>query len=196
MGRRGGRLSDRSFIRAGGYAGILLALTSWASVAAFYTVGLLPFQALYALIAFWALVGITSVHYRIRDAGPSWASFATLVGAVAAVGTIASALYDVARLQSGETALAPINPVNPLNLMTFGLTGVWFGVAATLLRRTAGIPQLLWLLGYVAFADLEVGFLASLLGVTQLATLTAIVAGAVGGPVFWLWLGLVLLRER
>lgn len=188
-------MTDRSFVRAGGYAGILLALTSWASVAAFYTVGLLPFQALYALIAFWALIGITAVHHRIRDAGPSWASFATLVGAIAAVGTIASALYDVARLQGGETALATINPLNPLNLMTFGLTGIWFAVAATLMRRTAGIPLLLWALGYVAFADLEIGFLASLFGVTPVVTLAAIVAGAVGGPVFWLWLGLVLLRE-
>lgn len=188
-------MTDRSFVRAGGYAGVLLAITSWAAVAAFYTVGLLPFQALYALIAFWALVGISAVHYRIRDAGPSWAAFATLVGAVAAIGTIASALYDVARLRSGETALAAINPVNPLNVMTLGLTGVWFVVAATLLRRTAGAPLLLVLLGYVAFADLEVGFLASLVGLTQLTTLTQIVAGAAGGPIFWLWLGLVLLRE-
>lgn len=188
-------MSDRSFIRAGGYAGILLALTSWAAVAAFYTVGVGLFQALYALIAFWALVGITAVHYRIRDAGPAWAAFATLVGAIAAVGTIASALYEVARLQGGETALSAINPANPLNVMTFGLTGVWFVVAATLMRRVTLFPTLLVLLGYVAFADLEVGFLASLAGVSQVATLAAIVAGAVGGPIFWLWLGLVVLRR-
>jgi hypothetical protein len=188
-------VSDRSFLRAGAYAGILLAVTSWAAVVAYYTVGLGLFQGLYALIAFWALVGITAVHYRIRDAGPAWAAFATLVGAIAAVGTIAGALYEVARLQSGETALASVNPANPLNVMTFGLTGIWFLVASILLLRTPRIPSLLAVLGFVAVADLEVGFIASLAAVAPLVTLTAVVAGAIGGPLFWLWLGVVLLRE-
>lgn len=188
-------MSDRSFLRAGAYAGILLAVTSWAAVVAYYTVGLVVFQGLYALIAFWALVGIAAVYYRIRDAGPAWAAFATLVGAIAAVGTIAGGLYEVAWLQAGHTALAEIDPANPLNVMTFGLTGIWFLVTSILMLRTAGIPRLLAVLGFVAVADLEVGFLASLVGIAPVVTLTAIVAGAVGGPLFWLWLGIVLLRE-
>lgn len=188
-------MSDRSFLRAGGYAGILLAVTSWAAVVAYYTVGLGLFQGLYALIAFWALVGITAVHYRIRDAGPAWAAFATLVGAIAAVGTIAGGLYEVALLQGGARELSAVNPANPLNVMTFGLTGIWFLIVSILMLRTAGMPTLLAVLGFVAVADLEVGFLASLAGIAPLVTLTAIVAGAVGGPLFWLWLGIVLLKK-
>lgn len=189
-------MSDRSFQRAGAYAGILLAITSWAAVAVYYIFGLAPFQGLYALIGFWALVGISAVHYRIRDASPAWAAFATLIGVIAAVGTIAGALYQVAWLQSGQTTLAAVNPANPLNVMTFGLTGIWFLVASSLLLRTAGMPALLAVLGFVAVADLEVGFVASLAGIVPVATLAALVAGAVGGPLFWLWLGIVLLRAR
>ena len=188
-------MSDRSFIRAGGYAGILLAITSWAAVVAFYAgLGQQTFQLLYALIAFWALAGIAAVREVIRPAGQAWSRYATSVGSIAAVGTIAGSLYDVARLRAGMDVMAP-NPANPFGVMTFGLTAVWFAVVATLLYRTRGIPQLLALLGYVAFADLTVGFFATLLGATQIATLAAVVAGAVGGPIFWLWLGVTLLRN-
>ena len=200
-------MNDRSFVRAGGYAGILLAITSWAAVVAFFAgLGQQTFQLLYALIAFWALLGIGAVREVIRPAGQAWSRYATLVGAVAAIGTIAASLYDVARIRAGMDLAAP-NPVNPLNVMTLGLTAVWFLVATRLLSQTRGIPQLLVLLGYVAFADLTLGFIGGLLGVTvpvaipgvpapaPLATIAAIIAGGVGGPIFWLWLGIVLLRS-
>ena len=71
-------MSDRSFVRAGGYAGILLAITSWAAVAAFYAgLGQELFQLLYALIAFWALIGIGAVREVIRPSGQAWSRYAT-----------------------------------------------------------------------------------------------------------------------
>jgi hypothetical protein len=193
-------MSDRSFLRFGGLAGVLLAATSWLAVAEYYTlarggsdvVGLEGFQLLYALIGFWALIGIVAVRERVRSVGESWSFFATLVGAIAAVGTIASGVYEAAVLRA-TGQLAAIDPVNPLGLMTFGLTGVWFLVTALLMWRT-DLPKLLTLLGFVAVADLFVGFIASLAAFTPLATLAAVVAGGVGGPLFWLWLGILLRR--
>src|ERR1700737_1179106 len=72
-----GVVSDRSFVRFGGLAGILLALTSWSAVASYYTVakagadviGLQVFQLLYGLIAFWALFGIVAVYWVVRPHG-------------------------------------------------------------------------------------------------------------------------------
>jgi hypothetical protein len=43
--------------------------------------------------------------------------------------------------------------------------------------------------------DLFAGFFASLSGDASLVTYAGIVAGAVGGPLYWLWLG-ILLRRR
>src|SRR6266511_3064759 len=84
-------VDDRSFVRFGGLAAILLALTSWAAVLAFATlvqpgdsaVGLQIFQFLYALVAFWALFAIVAVYYRVRPVGEAWAFFATLIGVAA-----------------------------------------------------------------------------------------------------------------
>src|ERR671936_127774 len=88
-------VSDRSFVRFGGLAGILLAITSWAAVAAYYTVakggtdvvGVQIFQFLYALVALWAIFGIVAVYWVIRPAGEARAFFGPLVRGIARLGT-------------------------------------------------------------------------------------------------------------
>jgi hypothetical protein len=225
-------MSEQSFIRFGGLAGILLAVTSWASVALYYALvpaaqqlpvtdanaylvslhadptGTLIFNGLYALLAFWALIGIVASYYRVREAGEAWAFFATLVGAVAAVGTIANGLYQLANLRY-LGSLATSNPpdavvttlfnaqppTNPAGVMTFALTGVWFLVVAVLMLRTR-LPKLLAVLGFVAVADLFFGFITSLAGNATLPVYAAVIAGGVGGPIFWLWYGILLLRHK
>ena len=93
-------VDDRSFMRFGGLAAILLALTSWAAVLTYATLaqpapgappseftklflGRQIFQFLYALIAFWALFAVVAVYYRMRVVGEAWAFFATLIGITA-----------------------------------------------------------------------------------------------------------------
>lgn len=198
-------MSDRSFVRFGGLAGILLAITSWAAVAAYYTVaksgqdvvGIQIFQLLYALIAFWALFGIVAVHWVVRQHGEAWSFFATLVGVGASMGTIASSLYGVAVIREviarPDLRTPAATPTDPLGVMTFALTGLWFLIANLLLWR-ARFPRLLVLLGFVAVADLFGGFLAGLSGRADLVTIAGVIAGGVGGPLYWLWLGIRLRR--
>jgi hypothetical protein len=199
-------VSDRSFVRFGGLAGVLLALTSWAAVAAYYlvakggadVVGLQVFQLLYALIGFWSLFAIVAVYWVTRAAGEAWSFFGTLVGIGAALGTITSSLYGVAILRElisrPELRTPNTPPTDPLNVMTFALTGLWFLIANLLLWRSSW-PRLLVFLGFVAVVDLFIGFVAALSGDAQIVTYAGIVAGAVGGPIYWLWLG-ILLRRR
>lgn len=198
-------MSDRSFVRFGGLAGILLAVTSWAAVASYYTVanqgqdlvGLETFRLLYALTGVWALFGIVAVYWVIRAQGEAWSFFATVVGVVASAGTITASLYQVAQTRSAllanATSVSTASPTDPLNVNTFALTGLWFLIANVLLWRVR-VPRLLVLLGFVAVADLFVGFLGALAANDTITTLAAVVAGAVGGPIYWLWLGVVLRR--
>ncbi|MEP6693644.1 MAG: hypothetical protein ABJB39_03275, partial [Chloroflexota bacterium] len=197
-------MDDRSFVRFGGLAGILLALTSWAAVLAYATLaqpsadlqpgdvaklllGHQVFQLLYALVAFWALFAIVAVYYRVRPVGEAWAFFATLVGVAASVGTMVAAMYEIANLRQ-DPPLAGASPADPLGVMTFGLTGLWFLIANLLLWRTA-TPRLLVLLGFIAAADLFVGFVARLSENGGVVYLASLIAGAIGGPIYWLWLG-------
>lgn len=201
-----GDVSDRSFIRFGGLAGILLAISSWASVVVYYTVaaagrdlvGLETFRLLYALVAVWALFGIVAVHWVVRAHGEAWSFFAAVVGIVASAGTITASLYQVAGLRAalldpGLRAPAA-SPTDPLYVMSFALTGLWFVIADLLLSR-ARFPRWLIALGFIAAADLFAGFIGALSAQDAVVTMAAIVAGAVGGPLYWLWLGLLLRRR-
>ena len=203
-------VSDRSFVRFGGLAAILLALTSWAAVLDYATlaqpsadpqlrelgnlnIGMQVFQFLYALVAFWALFAIVAVYYRVRAVGEAWAFFATLVGVAASVGTMVAAMYDVANLRQAPP-LTGVSPANPLGVLSFGLTGLWFVVANLLLWRTA-MPRVLLVLGFVAATDLLAGFVAGLSENGGVVYLASFVAGAIGGPIYWLWLGRQLRRD-
>ncbi len=194
-------MDDRSFVRFGGLAAILLALTSWAALLSYAALvdpedprlGLQIFQFLYALTAFWALFAIVAVYYRVRPVGEAWAFFATLVGVAASVGTMVAAMYEIGQLRLTEPVMA-VSPANPLGLMSFALTGLWFLIANLLLWRTK-TPRVLVLLGFVAAFDLLAGFVASLSQNGGVVYLASLIAGAVGGPLYWLWLGRQLRRD-
>lgn len=203
-------LDDRSFVRFGGLAAILLALTSWAAVLTYATLaqpaadaqlneltnlflGRQIFQFLYALTAFWALFAVVAVYYRMRVVGEAWAFFATLIGVVASVGTMVAAMYVVANMRLNPP-LASVSPTNPLGVLSFGLTGLWFLIANLLLWRTT-TPRVLVLLGFVAAADLFAGFVAGLSENAGFVYLSSLIAGAIGGPIYWLWLGRLLRRD-
>ena len=203
-------MDDRSFVRFGGLAAILLALTSWAAVLVYATlvqpgaeaqlqertnlnIGMQIFQFLYALTAFWALFAIVAVYYRIRAVGEAWSFFATLIGVAASVGTMVAAMYQVANLRQ-DPPLAGASSADPLGVLSTGLTGLWFLVANRLLWRTT-TPRALVVLGFVAAADLLLGFVAALSENGGLVYLTSVIAGAVGGPIYWLWLGRQLRRD-
>ena len=222
-------LSERSFVRLGGLAGILLALGSLTAVAIYYTLvpaaqelpvtdaksylaslahdsmGTLLFQGVYAFIALCALVGIIATYFRVRALGEAWAFFATLVGAIAAAGTVLASLYQFANLQYlaahpalGQQAAATFDapsPVNPVGVMSFALTAIWFLVIGLFFLRGANQPRLLGVLALVAFADLAVGFAAAIAGNQTIMLAAALIAGAVGGPIFWIWQGLRLWRD-
>ena len=203
-------VDDRSFVRFGGLAAILLALTSWAAVLTYATLaqpgpdaqpseltnlflGHQIFQFLYALIAFWALFAVVAVYYRIRVVGEAWAFFATLIGITASAATMVAAMYDVANFRMNPP-LAGVSPANPLGVMSFGLTGLWFLIANLLLWRTKA-PRLLVVLGFVATADLLAGFVGGLSENGGLVYVASVIAGAIGGPIYWLWLGRLLRRD-
>ena len=196
-------VDDRSFVRFGGLAAILLALTSWAATLAYGVlvqpddgdprIGLQVFQFLYALVALWALFAIVAVYYRVRAVGEAWAFFATLIGVAASVGTMVAAMYEVANLRQSPP-LVGASPANPLNVMTFGLTGLWFFVANRLLWRTAA-PRLLVLLGFFTAAVLFVGLVSGLSENGGTVYLASLFAAAIGGPIYWLWLGRQLRRD-
>ena len=221
--------NNKSFLRFGGLAGILLAITSWTTVAVFFTIvppaqrvpvtdvnaflqslaqtssGTQLYYGLYALIAVWAFIGIAAMYYKVREVNEAWASFATALALIGAFMTVLNGLQQVAQYRylatlyptAKDLAAALFSapaPLNPLNAITMGLTAPWFLIIPILMLRT-DLPKLLAYLGFIAFADLAIGFVASLVDIQMVSIAAAVIAGAVGGLVFWLWLGALLWRQ-
>jgi magnesium-transporting ATPase (P-type) len=202
-------VSDRSFVRFGGLAGILLALTSWAAVFAYYNaanagqdlVQLESVQLLHALVGFWAMFAVVAVHWVARRQGEAWSLFTALVGVMAAVLIVISSLYPIAFTRNllrqpidvAQPLPTSVTATDPLSVVTFGITGLWFLLANLLLWR-APVSRRLALLGFAAAIDLVAGFLAVLSAQGSLATSAAVIAGAFVGPIYWLWLGITLRR--
>jgi hypothetical protein len=189
-------VDDRSFTRFGGLAAMLLALTSWGAVLAYGTlvqpaadteltqasdprIGLQIVQFLYALIAFWSLFPIVAVYYRVRPVGEAWSFFATLIGVAAAVGAMVAAMNDVVGLRQ-TPPVTSVSASNPLSVLSFGRTSA---------------PRALAVLGLVTAAVLFWGFLSGLSENGGVVYLAALFAGALGGPIYWLWLGRQLRRD-
>ena len=203
-------VSDRSFVRFGGLAATLLAVTSWLAVGAFNVlarggqdeVGMEMFGLLVALAALWSLFAIVAVYWTFRGLGEAWSLFAMLVGLAASFGTMTAALVPIAFVRA--VLARPIDPAqplpvsvaatDPLEVMSLGVTGLYFLVVALLLWR-GGSPRPLAGLGFIAGASLLFGFFAALGAQASAVTLATVVGAALVAPLFWIWMG-VLLRRR
>ena len=86
-----------------------------------------------------------------------------------------------------------------MHWVTLAVTAVWIG-GVVVLKANPGLSafaaaSLLVLLGFVATADLLAGFVGGLSENGGLVYLASVIAGAIGGPIYWLWLGRLLRRD-
>lgn len=166
--------------------------------------GLQLYYLLFALIPVFTLLPVTAVYFRVRRVSETWSLFALLLGMI---GGFLWMLYGFQQLEqyrylAGFVASSPDlarnlfnapQVLNPFGGITGGFISVWFLITGVLLLRTDA-SKLVALVAFIAFADLLVGFVASVAGISALGNYTAAIAGAVGGPLFWVLAGLDLLR--
>lgn len=160
---------------------------------------------LYALNPVLNLLPIAAVYFRLRHTSETWSLFALLLGMIGAFFWMVYGFQQMeqfrylAALYGADPALAlsvfdAPQLLNPFNGVAGGFISVWFLVTGLLLLQTDA-NKLLAVVAFIAFADLIVGFLAPLAGYPFVANYTAGIAGAVGGPLFWILAGLDLLKH-
>lgn len=163
------------------------------------------YYLLYALNPVLNLLPITALYFRLRHTGEMWALFALLLGMVGAFFWMVFGFQQLDQVRY-LAALYPVNPemallqfnspqiLNPFNGVAGGFISFWFLLTGFMLLKTDA-NKLLAVVSFVAFADLFVGFLAPLAGFPEIARYTAGIAGAIGGPAFWILAGLDLLKQ-
>lgn len=188
---------------------MFLAVTSWLALGAYHLlarggrdeVGMEMFDVLSALVAVWSLFAIVAVHWTHRRLGEAWSFFAMLVGLAAAFSTMTAALYPIAftravlarPLDAARPLPLSVAATDPLGVMSLGATGLYFLVVGLLLWR-CGSPRRLALLALLSATALLLGLFDVLGAQRSTAMAATLLADAVFGPVFWIWMGLRIRR--
>jgi hypothetical protein len=194
--------------RFGGWCAVLAAVGGLLYAIAFVAIsrsnpalgGLLSalFLALNGLLA----AGVMATLYeRLRATHTTIALWALLLGGAGALGATIHGGYDLANAINPPASLnvdLP-NAIDPRGLLTFGVSGLSLWVIAWLLRRDQHVPKGLVYLGFLLAALLVFIYLARLTVLSPASPILLIpvlLAGFVVNPAWYLWLGIVLLRDR
>src|SRR5262249_1393570 len=126
---------------------------------------------------------LTAIYFRVRETDVAFALWALLVGGVAALGSAAHGMFDLATALT--PALAPSTPNVPTQIdargfLTFGLSGLALFIFSLLIVRGRQLPRGLGILGVVLGLLLMEIFLSRLIVIDTTTTvgLTTIVAPA------------------
>ena len=195
----------KSFFALGGVCAILTGAATLMYSVAFVV---LKEPALYSVLqlvgSLAGTVALMALYQRLRDIDPGLALWATLAGVVAGLGSAIHGAYDLANALNPPRAdvLADANLpnlVDPRGFLTFGVAGLALLAASWLVSRTRDFPVALAYLGYALGLLMFVTWLARLVvldATSPLVLLPAALTGFIANPAWYIWLGLVLLRQR
>lgn len=143
---------------------------------------------------------LLAVYERLRKTDASFALLALVLGLAGSLGSTVHGGYDLANAVDPQAAISDLpNPVDPRGLLTFGVAGIALLVVAWLIRRGGSFPGGLGYLGYVSSILLLALYLGRLIVIdpeSPLIVVPALLSGFVINPLFYLWLGLTLLRRQ
>ncbi len=157
-------------------------------------------SALFLLLGgFFTTAGIVALYDRLRETDSTFALWGLLLVLAGALGSVVHGGYDLSNALHPPAALnADLpNPIDPRGLLTFGLTGIGLFVFSWLIVRGGSLPSSLGYLGYLSAILMIILYLGRLiiLQATSLAIgIPALLEGFLVNPIWYIWLGLVLLR--
>jgi hypothetical protein len=194
------------FQRFGGYCAIAAGIGTFAYSVAFVIIARsapdLGANLSWGLLMVGGLLSsvfVVALARRLRDVDPGFAIWAQLLGVVAALGSSIHGGYEVANaIKPPASTPALPSQVDPRGLLTFGVWGLALLVFAWLMGRDQGFPKNLSYLGYLAGGLLIIVYLARLIVLTStnpVVLIPAALSGFVVGPLFSIWVGMVLLRN-
>ena len=191
-----------SFERFAGACAVLAGITGFLYAVAFIILQNVLLSGLFLmLVGLFTSAALVAVYQRLRETDASFALFALLLGLAGALGSAVHGSYDLANAINPPSSSMPDlpNPVDPRGLLTFGVTGIALFIVAWLIGRGGQFPRGLGYLGYVSAVLLVVLYLGRLIvfnPTNPIILVPALLNGFLVNPIFYLWLGLALLRRQ
>jgi hypothetical protein len=191
-----------SFERFAGACAVLAGITGFLYAVAFIILQNVLLSGLFLmLVGLFTSAALVAVYQRLRETDASFALFALLLGLAGALGSAVHGGYDLANAINPPSSSMPDlpNPVDPRGLLTFGVMGIALFIVAWLIGRGGQFPRGLGYLGYVSAVLLVVLYLGRLIvfnPASPVILVPALLNGFLVNPIFYLWLGLALLRRQ
>ena len=198
--------SSASFARLGGYAALFAALGSLLYSVAFVILkNVVAYSVALVVGGIVTTAVLTAIYFRVRETDAAFSLWALLLGVVAALGSAAHGMYDLATALTPGLAASTQNvpsQIDSRGFLTFGLSGLALFIFSLQIVRGGRLPRGLGYLGVVLGLLLIEIFLARLIVIDTTTTLglativrPAAIAGLLLNPIFNLWLGISLLRR-
>lgn len=193
--------SSASFERFAGICAILAGASGFLYAVAFVVLQSALLSGLFLMLGgLLTSIALLAVYERLRETDASFALLALMLGLAGALGSAVHGGYDLANAINPPPNLPDLpNPVDPRGLLTFGVAGIALLVVAWLIGRGGQLPKGLGYLGYASALLLVALYLGRLIILDPTSPLIlgpALLSGFLINPIFYLWLGLALLRGR
>jgi hypothetical protein len=189
------------FERVAGICALLVAVAYVLYATSFFVLHSSLFNAIFLmLVGLFSLLALTAVYRRVADIDAGLALLSFLLVSVGAFGTLIHGAYDLANTLRPPAipGFADLpNPVDPRGLLTFGIAGLGIILISWLIGRSHRFQRGLNYLGYLTAILLLILYLSRLIIFTvtnPLIVITALFNGFLVNPLWYLWLGIVLLR--
>ncbi len=151
----------------------------------------------------FAAAALSALYSRVREVESAFALLAWVLGIAGAFGAVIHGGYDLANVinpPAGNLTLATLpSSIDPRGLLTFGVAGLGFFGFAWLMGRSKQFSPAMGYLTYLLAILLVVLYLARLLilsASSPLIVVPAVLSGFVINPLWYVWLGMVLLQGR
>lgn len=195
------RAGPASFERFAGACAVLTGISGLLYAVAFVILQDALLSGLFLMLGgLFTTAVMVAVYERLRETEASFALLALLFGVAGSLGMAVHGGYDLANVLNPPPNLPDLpNPVDPRGLLTFGVAGAALFVISWLIGRGGRLPRGLGYLGYasaVLLLALYLGRLIILDPTSPAILVPALLNGFLVNPIFYLWLGLTLLRGR
>jgi hypothetical protein len=193
--------SSASFERFAGVCAILAGVSGFLYAVAFVVLQDELLSGIFFMLSgLFTTAALVAVYERLRETDSSFALLALLLGVAGSLGSAVHGGYDLANVINPPASMPDLpNPVDPRGMLTFGMAGVTLIVASWLIVRGGRFPRGLGYLGYVSavlLLALYLGRLIVLDPTNPVILVPALLNGFLVNPIFYVWLGLALLRGR
>jgi hypothetical protein len=190
-----------SFERCAGVCAVLAGVAGFLYAAAFIVLHNDLLSGLFLMLTgLLSTAALVAVYERLRETDAAFALFGLLLGVAGALGSAVHGGYDLANTINPFPSVPDLpSPIDPRGLLTFGVAGIALFVVAWLITRGGQFPKGLGYLGYVSAVLLVVLYLGRLIildPTSPVILLPALLNGFLVNPIFYLWLGLALLRSQ